>query len=57
MPPSPQPPPPAILGGYQGAPMAAERHNLSSTLQVSARVSSQLDMPETPHLRGVQEAS
>lgn len=57
MPPSPQPLPPAILGGYQGVPMAAERHNLSSTLQVSARVSSQSDMPETPHLRGVQEAS
>ncbi|KAM9391887.1 17-beta-hydroxysteroid dehydrogenase type 3 isoform 2-T2 [Pholidichthys leucotaenia] len=55
--PSPQPPAPALQRGYQGVPRPAGRHSLSTESWVCPGVSSQWDVPETPQVGGVQEAS
>uniref|UniRef100_A0A3B3SH27 Septin 10 n=1 Tax=Paramormyrops kingsleyae TaxID=1676925 RepID=A0A3B3SH27_9TELE len=52
---SPQPPPPAPLGEYQGSPRLVQRCNLSMMSWVCPRVSSLLDMPETPPQGGIHD--
>ena len=59
--PCPRPLPPALTGRHQGVLRPAERHSLSNMSWVFPGVfpgvSSQWDVPGTPHQGGVQEAS
>ncbi|XP_061892806.1 uncharacterized protein LOC133642556 [Entelurus aequoreus] len=52
-PPCPRPPPLVLQGGYRGVPRPVVRHSPSNV----SKVSSCLDMPQTPHWGGVQEVS